>query len=68
MAISGVVLRYPSHSELLAGLVGMLSGLKFCAYALTLMAIISLAVQRATHRVFVRPSGPLSQRRRGVGK
>src|SRR5664280_366420 len=54
VGIAVVVTHYPEHLDNIAGLTGFISGVKFCAYALTLVLILVLAamyVVRQIHKV-----------------
>jgi hypothetical protein len=46
LGIIAVVSRYPNRLESVAALTGILSGLKFCAYLLTVAAIVGLTAVR----------------------
>jgi len=49
--IASLVLSYPMRLDILAGLTGFISGVKFCAYALTLVLILLLGIVRIVHRI-----------------
>ena len=50
MSIVGLLIRYPAPSPVLAGLEGLLSGLKNTAYALVVLSVLALLAVNAVQR------------------